>query len=103
MATYIQPLNNLMLVLPDPKRTKTAGGIEIPDSANEMGILIWGTVKRVSKKVEEIKAGDRVYFPQAAGTPEEIDGVGHKWLQEGHIWGVEVELATVEAKPLKKV
>jgi co-chaperonin GroES (HSP10) len=86
----IQPLNNKLIVLPEPKKEMTEGGIHIPDSAKEMVNLIWGTVKRVSAKIPEVKEGERVLFPAGAGTEQEINGTKYKFLDDQHLWGIDV-------------
>lgn len=90
MNINVQPLNSKLIVLPDPKRATTDSGLIIPDSAKEMVNLIWGTVLKVSAKVPEIKAGDRLLFPAGAGTEQEINGVKCKFLDDQHVWGIEV-------------
>lgn len=86
----IQPLNNKLIVLPDPKREKTDSGLIIPESAKEMVNLIWGTIKRVSAKIPEVKEGERVLFPAGAGTDQEINGTKYKFLDDQHLWGIDV-------------
>lgn len=89
MNINIEPLNAKVIVLPDPKREKTKSGLFIPDSAKDMVALIWGTVAAVSAKVPEIKEGERVLFPATAGTPQEIDGIKYKFLNDSDLWGIE--------------
>lgn len=89
MNINIEPLNAKVIVLADPKREMTDTGIIIPDSAKEMVALIWGTVKKVSAKVPEIKEGERVLFPAAAGTTQEIEGIKYRFLNDSDLWGIE--------------
>ena len=103
MAKYIEPWNNFIIVLPEPRRTETDGGILIPDSATDIVQLIWATVIRVSKKVEDIKVGDRIYIPLDVGHVEEMDGIKYRFINASldmAIWGIERE---DEAESLKIV
>jgi co-chaperonin GroES (HSP10) len=92
MAKFIEPWNNFIIVLPEPKRTKTSGGIVIPDNATDIVQLIWAEVVVVSKKVEGIAAGDRIYIPFDIGHVEEMDGIKYRFIDTSNplaIWGVE--------------
>lgn len=87
----IEPLNDRVLVKPDPKREMTDSGIIIPDSAKEHYVdLKWGVVVRVSKKVPEIKEGLRVQFPATAGQEQDINGTKYRSIRDCDIWHAEV-------------
>ena len=94
MAKHIEPWNNFIIVLPEPKRTETDGGILIPDSATDIVQLIWATVVVVSKKVPEIVKGDRILIPFDIGHVEEMDGLKYRFIDVSNplaVWGVERE------------
>lgn len=94
MAKYIEPWNNFIIVLPEPRREMTDGGIHIPESATDIVQLIWAEVVVVSKKVPDIKKGDRILIPFDMGHVEEMDGIKYRFLDESNqmaIWGVERE------------
>lgn len=94
MAKHIEPWNNFIIVLPEPKRTETDGGILIPDSATDIVQLIWAEVIVASKKVEGIQAGDRIFIPFDIGHVEEMDGIKYRFIDTSNplaIWGVERE------------
>jgi co-chaperonin GroES (HSP10) len=94
MAKFIEPWNNFIIVLPEPRRTETDGGIIIPETATDIVQLIWATVIVVSKKVEGIKAGDRIFIPFDIGHVEEMDGIKYRFLDANNemaIWGIERE------------
>ena len=91
MNINIQPLNDRVIVQPDPKREKTDSGIIIPDNAKEHYVdLKWGTILRVSKKVPELKEGDRVQFPATAGQPLDINGINCRTMRDADIWHIQV-------------
>ena len=61
------PIRDRIIVLRDPPATESEGGIGVPEAHQED--VQEGTVLAVGKLVEEIKAGDRVYFGTHAGYP----------------------------------
>lgn len=73
-----QPVGSKILVLPDPKKEKTASGIIIPSSINSP--LETGKVIAVSDKTTIVKAGDTVLYPPGAGVPHEYDGIKYLYL-----------------------
>lgn len=93
MAKYVKPYGNVLLVLPEPKREKTEGGMIIPDSATDIVRLIWGKVVRANDKFPELEVNDRVYFPAELGVDDVMDGILYKWLsakpEDNMIWGIE--------------
>jgi len=87
----IKPLNAKLIVHPDPRKEKTDSGLYIPENAKQNYVdLQWGTVKRVSGKVPEIKEGDRVMYLATAGKEQEFNGTKYLILDDRDIWGVEV-------------
>lgn len=64
-AKAFTPGDERILVLPDPKQEKTAGGIIIPETAKERPQV--GTIICVGKKVKGYKSGDRILFGKHAG------------------------------------
>ncbi len=68
----IRPLNDQVLVLPDPQQTETASGIVLVTKTPEKSLM--GTVMAVSDKVEIVKVGDRVLYGKYAGTDVELPG-----------------------------
>ena len=63
-----RPLNDRVLVLPDPSNSVSPGGIHIPDQAKEKAMV--GTVKATGPgrwedggfKEPQVKVGDRVIY-----------------------------------------
>ncbi len=73
----VKPLGDRVLIKIKESETKTAGGIIIPQTAQEKtqtGIVVAvGTDTDVIK----VKAGDEVMYDKYAGTQIKIDGVEH--------------------------
>jgi chaperonin GroES len=86
----ITPVGDKVLILPDPKEEKTAGGIIIPDNAQKK--VNRGTVAAVSAAIEwvneetKLNPGDKVLYAPAAGTPVEINGKEHLLMPETSVW-----------------
>lgn len=66
---------------------KTESGILIPDTANQMPQLN-GKVMSVGETIETIKPGEVVVCHRNAGQDILLDGVLHKVLQYGEVYGV---------------
>ena len=90
-----RPLHDRVLVERVEQETKTAGGIIIPDTAQEKPMQ--GKVKSVgSGRRDEtgklvpldVKAGDRVLFGKYSGTEVKIDGTEYLIMRESDILGV---------------
>lgn len=97
----IQPLNTKIIVKDDPRKEVTEGGIIIPDNAKEGYVdLGYGTVKRVSEKVPEIKVGDRVMFPKSVGKMQDINGTIYRIIDDRDVWGVETPQDKKDKNPL---
>lgn len=91
----IRPLNDRVLVLRLGEEQKTAGGIIIPDTAQEKpqeGKVIAVGPGSLSDKGErvamQVKAGDRVLFGRYGGTEVKLDGEEHLIMREEDILAV---------------
>ena len=73
----IQPIGDRILLKVEAAETKTAGGLIIPDTAQEKTQT--GKVIAVGddKDAIKVKKGDKVMFDKYAGTNIKIDGVEH--------------------------
>lgn len=90
-----KPLNDRVLVKRLESEEKTAGGLYIPDTAQEKpskGEVVAvgpGKTAEDGKKVAmAVKAGDLVLFNKYAGTEIKLDGVDHLVMREDDILGV---------------
>jgi chaperonin GroES len=90
-----RPLHDRVLVRRIEADAKTAGGIIIPDSAQEKPsegeIVAVGTGARNEQgQVHplEVKAGDRVLFGKWSGTEVKIDGEDLLIMKESDIMGI---------------
>jgi chaperonin GroES len=90
-----RPLGDRVVVRRVKEDTKTAGGIIIPDTAQEKpqeGEIIAvgpGALDDSGKRVApEVKAGDRVLFGKWSGTEVKIDGEELLIMKESDIMGV---------------
>ncbi len=79
----LRPLNNRIVVLPDPKQTQTSSGILLIENKNERPVI--GTVVVGNS---EVKEGDRILFSLFALDEVEIDGVNHCVVSANGILGV---------------
>lgn len=84
----VKPLGDRVLVKPDAVETKTAGGIIIPDTAQEKTQR--GVVVAVGNDKEKIKVsvGQKVIHDKYAGTQIQIDGVDHLILKSNDLVAV---------------
>ena len=84
----VKPLGDRVLVKPDAVETKTAGGIIIPDTAQEKTQR--GVVVAVGEDKEKIKVsvGQKVIHDKYAGTQIQIDGVDHLILKSNDLVAV---------------
>ena len=90
-----RPLHDRVVVRRVEADTKTAGGIIIPDSAQEKpaeGEVVSvgsGARDEAGKLVElDVKAGDRVLFGKWGGTEVKIDGEDLLIMKESDIMGI---------------
>ena len=90
-----RPLHDRVVVRRVEADTKTAGGIIIPDSAQEKpaeGEIVSvgsGARDESGKLVElDVKAGDRILFGKWSGTEVKIDGEDLLIMKESDIMGI---------------
>jgi len=90
-----RPLNDRVLVERVEEDTKSAGGIIIPDTAQEKPMQ--GVIKAVGpgarteqgeRLAMSVKEGDRVLFGKWSGTEVRLDGVDYVIMNEGDIMAV---------------
>ena len=91
----LRPLHDRVLVKPLESDTKTAGGIIIPDTAQEKPqegkVIAAGSGKRGddgSVTPMDVKKGDRVIYGKWSGTEVKIDGEDLMIMNESEIMGV---------------
>ncbi|MDR0316783.1 MAG: co-chaperone GroES [Treponema sp.] len=84
----VRPLADRVMVRLDKNEAKTAGGIIIPDTAQEK--TQQGVVVEVGddKDVIKVSAGQKVMYDKYAGSPIKIDGVEHLILKMSDIIAV---------------
>ncbi|WP_010257412.1 co-chaperone GroES [Treponema primitia] len=81
----VTPLADRVMVKLEKNEAKTAGGIIIPDTAQEKTQT--GLVVAIGddKDVIKVKAGDKVMYDKYAGTQVKIDGIEHLILKMADI------------------
>ena len=91
----LRPLHDRVLVKPLEADTKTAGGIIIPDTAQEKPqegkVVAVGPGKRGddgSITPMDVKKGDRILYGKWSGTEVKIDGKDMMIMGESDIMGV---------------
>ena len=91
----IRPLHDRVLVEPLTAEEKTAGGIIIPDTAQEKPqegkVVAVGPGKRLENgNIQEmgVKKGDKILFSKYGGTDVKIDGDDYLIMREDDILGV---------------
>ena len=84
----VKPLADRVMVKLDKNEAKTAGGIIIPDTAQEK--TQQGVVVEVGddKEVIKVKAGQKVMYDKYAGAQIKIDGVEHLIIKMADIIAV---------------
>jgi len=84
----VKPLADRVIVKLEKSETKSAGGIIIPDTAQEKTQI--GTVVEVGddKDVIKVKAGQKVMYDKYAGTQVKINGDEHLILKMSDILAV---------------
>jgi len=84
----VKPLADRVMVKLEKNEAKTAGGIIIPDTAQEK--TQQGLVVEVGddKEVIKVKAGQKVMYDKYAGTQIKIDGEEHLILKMSDIIAV---------------
>ena len=90
MSVNVKPLSDRVLVEPAPAEEKTAGGIIIPDTAQEKPQR--GTVVAVGNgKVDEpmtVKVGDTVLYGKYAGTELNVEGKDYLIMRESDVFAI---------------
>ena len=90
MSVNVKPLHDRVIVKPAEKAEKTAGGIIIPDTAQEKPQQ--GEVVAVGNgKVDEpltVKVGDTILFAKYSGTEIEIEGEKLLLMKESDIFAI---------------
>jgi len=92
----IRPLHDRVLVRPMEEEKTTAGGIIIPDSANQEkpnnGEIIAAGNGRITDsgdvRAMDVKVGDKILFGQYAGTAVKLDGEELLMMKEEDILAV---------------
>lgn len=91
----IRPLHDRILVRRVDSETKTAGGIIIPDSAQEKPmegevVAVGDGSRDDSGKVHalDVKKGDRILFGKWSGTEVKLDGQELLIMKESDVMGV---------------
>jgi chaperonin GroES len=84
----IQPLADRVLVKIEKSEAKSAGGIIIPDTAQEKTQI--GVVTEVGddKEVIKVKAGQKIMYDKYAGTQVKIEGAEYLILKMSDILAV---------------
>ena len=84
----VKPMADRVMVKLEKNEAKTAGGIIIPDTAQEK--TQQGVVVEVcdDKDVIKVKAGQKVMYDKYAGTQIKIDGVEHLIIKMADIIAV---------------
>ena len=90
-----RPLHDRVVVKRLEEDQKTAGGIIIPDTAQEKPqtgevLAVGNGIKNDNGEVSplDVKAGDKVLFGKWSGTEVKIDGDGLLIMKESDIMGV---------------
>jgi len=86
----VKPLGDRVLVKLEKNEAKTAGGIIIPDTAQEktqQGLVV-ETGPGTEKEKITVKNGDRIMYDKYAGTQIKIDGEEHLVLKMADIIAV---------------
>ena len=90
-----RPLHDRILVERIEAEAKTAGGIIIPDTANEKpqeGLVISvgnGTINEDGDvRPLDVKAGDRILFGKWSGTEVKLDGKDLLIMKESDVMGI---------------
>ncbi len=91
----INPLNDRVLLEPTEAEVMTAGGIVLPEAAQEKpqcGTIVAAGPGKLLDSGErggmDVKVGDEVYYGKYAGTNVEVDGKEYVILRESDILAV---------------
>ncbi len=95
MTQQFRPLHDRVLVRRVEEETKTAGGIIIPDTAQEKPskgeiIAVGAGTRTEDGKILplDVKAGDHILFGKWSGTEVKIDGTEYIIMKESDILGI---------------
>ncbi len=95
MAIKIKPLDDNIVVQPAEAEEVTAGGIVLPDSAQEKPlqgkVISTGpgrTLKNGERLKPSVKKGDTVMFGKYSGSDLKVEGTEFKILREAEILAV---------------
>ncbi|MDJ0950504.1 MAG: co-chaperone GroES [Alphaproteobacteria bacterium] len=90
-----RPLHDRVLVQPVEAEERTAGGVIIPDTAQEKPmqgkvLSVGAGARDESGKIQplDVKKGDRVLFGKWSGTEVKIDGEDLMIMKESDIMGI---------------
>ena len=90
----ITPLNDRVLVQPEPAEERTSSGLYIPDTAKEKpqrGTIVAagpGRVENGTKIDMTVKQGDTVLYGKYSGTEITLDGEDYLIMRESDILGI---------------
>ena len=94
----LRPLQDRVLIRRVEPETKSAGGIFIPDTAQEKPmegavVAVGPGIRHEDGKLHplDVKRGDRVLFGKWSGTEVKLDGVEYLIMKESDIMGVLAE------------
>ena len=94
-TTTLKPLGDRIVVETVANEEKSAGGIILPDSAQEKPMTGKVTAVGSGKVLDngkviplEVKVGDKVLFGKYAGTEIKIDGEKFMMMQERELLGI---------------
>ena len=65
------PIGNKVIIRPDTAKSVSAGGIHIPESAQDKPVM--GTIIFIGPKCEFVAIGDHVLYPKYCGTGVTLD------------------------------
>jgi chaperonin GroES len=92
MALKLRPLDDRVVVEPMEAEEMTAGGIVLPDAAQEKpqrgSIVAVGPGKLLDsgqRATLSVSVGDQVIFGKYAGSEVEVDGTDYKIMRESDI------------------
>lgn len=77
------PINDLVLVQMDNRKTESDGGIAIPEFSQTTET--WGQVARAGNSCERVSEGDEVYVPSHLGTHIVLEGIDYVLIEESKI------------------
>ena len=84
----IKPLGDRVLVKAEEVEEKTAGGIFIPQTAQEKTQVAVVVAVGTDEDVITVKAGDKIMYDKYAGTNVKVDGADHLLLRMSDILAV---------------